>query len=85
MSQLNKQDSSEASNMRKVQKPTAVKTSPNSYNGSTPGSIAKKISPKTKEREREERKKIVLWRRPLQTIKYCSLECSELAQTYGKK
>lgn len=36
------------------------------------------------QRERE-REKIVLWRRPIQTLKYCTLECFALLQYYGIK
>ena len=38
-----------------------------------------------KERERAERETLVLWRRPVQTVKYCAWEVQTLMQTSAKK
>uniref|UniRef100_A0A1A9WRE3 Uncharacterized protein n=1 Tax=Glossina brevipalpis TaxID=37001 RepID=A0A1A9WRE3_9MUSC len=38
-----------------------------------------------KDRERVERAGLVLWRRPMPTLTYCSLEIIELIKTLGKK
>ncbi|KAF7283517.1 transport and Golgi organization 5 isoform X2 [Rhynchophorus ferrugineus] len=38
-----------------------------------------------KEKEREERESIVLWKKPLLTLEYFSKECGELVTYYGKK
>lgn len=38
-----------------------------------------------RERERTERGQLVLWRRPLLTISYCSLEIIELTRVLGRK
>lgn len=38
-----------------------------------------------RERERAERGQLVLWRRPLLTITYCSLEIMELTRVLGRK
>lgn len=83
MSQLQKQDSSESSTAVQRNTMGAQKTA-GSHNG-TATSFIKKQSPKDKEREKEERLKIVLWRRPFQTVKYCMFECTELTQIYGRK
>lgn len=48
-------------------------------------SVNRKQSARDKERLQQEREKIVIWRRPLQTTKYCFLECGTLLQYYGKK
>lgn len=45
----------------------------------------KKQNTRDKEKMQREREKIVLWRRPIQTLKYCTLECFALLQYYGIK
>ncbi|KAH8267160.1 hypothetical protein KR026_007173 [Drosophila bipectinata] len=40
---------------------------------------------KQREREREERTQLVLWRRPLQTLKYCALELTALLRTWSAR
>lgn len=48
--------------------------------------VRRKSQSKTnKEKERAERETLVIWRRPLQTIKYCTFEIIELLQIYSKK
>lgn len=48
-------------------------------------SFVRKQSAKDREKERQERAKIVLWRHPILTVKYCTLEVATLLQTYGRK
>ncbi|GAB0095637.1 vacuole membrane protein 1 [Sergentomyia squamirostris] len=48
-------------------------------------SFVRKQSARDREKERNERKKIVIWRHPILTSKYCALECMTLMQTYGRK
>lgn len=38
-----------------------------------------------KEKEREERESIVLWKKPLLTLEYFIRECGELVTYYGNK
>lgn len=57
----------------------------NMANGTTGASFVKRQSPKDRERERNERSRIVLWRHPILTIKYSLLESAYLLQTYGRK
>lgn len=45
----------------------------------------KKQNTRDKEKMQRERENIVLWRRPIQTLKYCTLECFALLQYYGTK
>lgn len=40
---------------------------------------------KQKERERNEREGIVLWKKPILTLEYFFRECFELVTHYGKK
>ncbi|KAH8276026.1 hypothetical protein KR018_012524 [Drosophila ironensis] len=40
---------------------------------------------KQRERERQERSQLVLWRRPLQTSKYCALELAALLRTWSAR
>lgn len=47
--------------------------------------FVRKQSAKDRERERNERAKIVLWRHPIQTVKYSGLEAVALVQTSVKK
>lgn len=55
-------------------------------NNTTSNSMAaKKQNARDKEKVQREREKIVLWRRPIQTLKYCTLECCALLQYYGIK
>lgn len=50
------------------------------------GISKKKSQIKTqKDKDRAEREGLVLWRSPVQTIKFCSLEIIALIQTYSKK
>lgn len=48
-------------------------------------SFVRKQSAKDREKEKNERAKIVLWRHPILTVKYCTLEVVTLLQTYGRK
>ena len=53
---------------------------------SAPALMRKKSQTKLqKEKERAERETLVLWRRPVQTVRYCGLEIVTLAQTSGKR
>ncbi|XP_067636479.1 vacuole membrane protein 1 [Eurosta solidaginis] len=53
---------------------------------SAPALTRKKSQTKLqKEKERAEREAIVLWRRPVQTVRYCGLELVAVAQTSGKR
>lgn len=53
---------------------------------SAPSLLRKKSQSKLqKEKERAEREGIVLWRRPVQTVRYCGLELATLVQTNGKR
>ncbi|XP_059618487.1 vacuole membrane protein 1 isoform X1 [Phlebotomus argentipes] len=54
-------------------------------NGTAMDSFVRKQSARDREKERNERKKIVIWRHPILTSKYCALECMTLMQTYGRK
>lgn len=67
-----------------ITKTVTQKGANGSPNGAAPAFVRKQSS-KDKEKERDEREKIVLWRRPIQTIKYSTLECATLTQIYGKK
>lgn len=60
-------------------------TTPNGSASSAAPSFVRKQNAKEKERERAERVKIVLWRQPIQTLKYCVYELVILMQTYRKK
>lgn len=77
-----------STNQRKSNMENSSKAAKIGANGSPNGtapSFVRKQSAKDKEREKEEREKIVLWRRPIQTMKYCMLECAMLTHIYGKK
>lgn len=56
-----------------------------SPNGTQNQTITRKQSSRDREKEKTEREFLVLWRRPIQTIKYCNLEVIALLQHYGKK
>lgn len=60
-----------------------VATTPNG--SSTNQSFVRKQNAKDKERERNEREKMVLWRHPILTLTYCCHEIVILLQTYRKK
>lgn len=53
--------------------------------GSAASVSAKKQNAREKEKMLRERERIVLWRRPILTLKYCFLECLALLQYYGNK
>lgn len=67
----------------------ASKTLASTSNGSamtaTAPSFVRKQNAKDKERERADRERLVLWRQPILTAKYCFLEIVILLQTYRKK
>lgn len=67
----------------------ATKSLASTSNGSamtaTAPSFVRKQNAKDKERERADRERLVLWRQPMLTAKYCFLEIVILLQTYRKK
>lgn len=60
-------------------------TSNGSAMTATAPSFVRKQNAKDKERERADRERLVLWRQPMLTAKYCFLEIVILLQTYRKK
>lgn len=88
--QLTTTDSSESStNLRKTGQSKSTAT--NAIDNKTVASngikapFVRKQSAKDREKEKNERAKIVLWRHPILTVKYCTLEVVTLLQTYGRK
>ncbi|XP_055699412.1 vacuole membrane protein 1 isoform X2 [Phlebotomus papatasi] len=73
---------SSTSGTSRVQNQQQQKKTPN---GTAMDSFVRKQSARDREKERNERKKIVIWRHPILTSKYCALECMTLMQTYGRK
>lgn len=65
----------------------AAKLNATTPNGTSiaPPSFVRKQNARDKEKERADREKLVLWRQPIQTLKYCLLEIVILMQTYRKK
>lgn len=65
----------------------AAKLNATTPNGTSvaPPSFVRKQNARDKEKERSEREKLVLWRHPIQTLKYCMYEIVILMQTYRKK
>lgn len=92
--QLTSTDTSDSNiNLRKTgqNNKTTVATTPNAIDNKTVASngikapFLRKQSAKDREKEKNERAKIVLWRHPILTVKYCTLEVVTLLQTYGRK
>lgn len=69
--------------------PTAA--SRTKQNGSASGGsgdqsrVSKQTRAVQRERERAEREQLVLWRQPLQTLKFCGREVALLLHTYWQK
>lgn len=85
-------DSTENStNLRKTGQNKTSTTNANTFDNKTVSSngitapFVRKQSAKDREKEKNDRAKLVLWRHPILTVKYCILEVVTLLQTYGRK
>lgn len=67
--------------------PAATKQNGSAGNGGGDQAIsrARLVRAADRERDRSEREQLVVWRKPLQTLKYCGCEVSLLLQTYWQK
>lgn len=76
----------DSSNMKvkTVESNGVIKSKQQSTNGPAK-LIEKKENGRDREKEQAEREKIVLWRRPIQTTKYCGNETVILLKHYGKQ
>lgn len=68
---------------------TAAAAARAKQNGSASGGDQSRVAKQTRtvqrERERAEREQLVLWRQPLQTLKFCGREVALLLNTYWQK
>lgn len=80
------QQQTDSSNMKvkNVESNGLIKSKPQSTNGAAQ-LIDKKENGRDRAKEQAEREKIVLWRRPIQTSKYCGYETVILLKHYGKQ
>lgn len=80
------QPQTDSSNMKikNVETNGLIKSKQQSTNGAVQF-IDKKENGRDRKKEQAEREKIVLWRRPIQTSKYCGYESVILLKHYGKQ